>query len=102
MSNDRASTLRLAARMEHPGQRRTSRVLHAVDGITTRPGTATIVAGAVVAFWIVIAATGFDETLQFVFGTLCAGITVTMVFVLQHTQRREQTALQLKLDELVR
>jgi low affinity Fe/Cu permease len=37
-----------------------------------------------------------------VFGTVCAGITVTMVFVLQHTQRREQVALQLKLNELIR
>ena len=36
------------------------------------------------------------------FGTVCAGITVTMVFVLQHTERREQLALQLKLNELVR
>jgi low affinity Fe/Cu permease len=28
-------------------------------------------------------------------------VTVVMVFVLQHTQRREQLAFQLKLDELV-
>ena len=56
----------------------------------------------VVACWSWIAATGFDEALQFAFATFCSGVTVTMVFVLQHTQRREQTALQLKLNELVR
>ena len=60
------------------------------------------VAAAVVATWGAIVGSGFDTDLQFVFATACAGITVTMVFVLQHTQRREQTALQLKLDELVR
>jgi low affinity Fe/Cu permease len=52
--------------------------------------------------WTVIVATGFDEQIQFAFGSVCAGVTVTMVFVLQHTQRRAQSALQLKLDELVR
>ena len=69
---------------------------------TTRPLIAVIVGVLVVAFWIVIIATGFDEDLQFAFGTVCAGVTVTMVFVLQHTQRREQTSVQLKLNELVR
>lgn len=31
-----------------------------------------------------------------------AGVTLVMVFVIQHTQSREQTATQLKLDELIR
>ena len=39
---------------------------------------------------------------EIAFGSACAGVTVVMVFVLQHTQRRAQSALQLKLDELVR
>lgn len=70
--------------------------------MTTRPAIATLVAACVIVIWIVIVASGFDHDLQLVFGTACAGLTVTMVFVLQHTQRREQMALQLKLDELVR
>ncbi len=52
--------------------------------------------------WAIIVATGFNEHIQFAFGSVCAGVTVTMVFVLQHTQRRAQSALQLKLDEIVR
>jgi low affinity Fe/Cu permease len=36
-----------------------------------------------------------------VFGNLSASVTVIMVFVLQHTQRREQLALQLEVDELL-
>ena len=81
---------------------RSSRAVHRVGDVTTRPLIAVIVGALVVAFWIVIVATGFDHDLQLVFGTVCAGVTVTMVFVLQHTQRREQTSVQLKLNELVR
>jgi low affinity Fe/Cu permease len=81
---------------------RSSRAVHRVGEVTTRPLIAVIVGILVVAFWIVIIATGFDDDLQLAFGTVCAGVTVTMVFVLQHTQRREQTSVQLKLNELVR
>ncbi len=81
---------------------RSSRALHGLNAVTTRPFIAIVVGVAVVGSWIAIAATGFDQDLQFAFGTVCAGVTVTMVFVLQHTQRREQTALQLKVNELVR
>ncbi len=81
---------------------RSSRALHGLNAMTTRPFIAIAVGVAVVGSWIAIAVTGFDQDLQFAFGTVCAGVTVTMVFVLQHTQRREQTALQLKVNELVR
>jgi low affinity Fe/Cu permease len=83
-------------------RRRTSRAVHRVSELTTRPLMALVVGGLVVVFWIVIIATGFDQDLQVAFASLCAGVTVTMVFVLQHTQRREQTTVQLKLNELVR
>jgi low affinity Fe/Cu permease len=82
--------------------RSASRAVHRVSDMTTRPFIAIAVAFAVVTMWIIIVATGFDQDLQFAFGSVCAGVTVTMVFVLQHTQRRAQSALQLKLDELVR
>ena len=79
-----------------------TRAVHRLHRATTRPTIAILVAAAVLVMWIVVAALGFDEHVEFTFDTVCAGITVTMVFVLQHTQRREQAALQLKLDELVR
>ena len=81
---------------------RASRAVHRVNEMTTKPFMAVWVALAVIVMWIVIVATGFNEHIQFAFGSVCAGVTVTMVFVLQHTQRRSQSALQLKLDELVR
>lgn len=83
-------------------EHRATRAVHRVHLLSTRPTIAIVVAAAVIVMWIVIAASGFDQDLQLVFATVSAGITLTMVFVLQHTQRREQTALQLKLDEIVR
>jgi low affinity Fe/Cu permease len=80
----------------------TSRAIHRVNELTTRPVIAVVVACLVVAAFAVVVASGFDQELQVGFDTLCAGTTVTMVFVLQHAQRREQTAVQLKLNEIVR
>ena len=89
---------------EPPAVRRakSSRFLHTVDALTTRAGVAVLVALAVVATWVVVAIDDFDQELQLAFATVCSGITVTMVFVIQHTQRRAQQATQLKLDELLR
>jgi len=83
---------------EHP---RTSRIVHRLDALATLPTIAIASALFVVAGWIVILVSGLDAKVQFVFGNLCASVTLVMVFVLQHTQRREQLALQLKLDEIV-
>ena len=79
----------------------TSRVVHRVNEVTTRPVMAIVVTITVVIALTVIVAPDFDADLQLAFGTVCFGITVPMLFVLQHTQRREQMALQLKLDEIV-
>jgi low affinity Fe/Cu permease len=85
-----------------PARARSSRLLTRLDAQTTRPGLAIVIAIAVLVTWIAVAVTGFDADLQVAFATVCSGITVTMVFVLQHTQRRAQQATQLKLDELIR
>jgi low affinity Fe/Cu permease len=85
-----------------PERPRASRMLLALDGMTTRPGAAVVIGIAVLAIWAVVVATDFDPELQAGFATVCSGITVTMVFVIQHTQRRAQQATQLKLDELIR
>ncbi len=77
-------------------------MLHAIDALTTRAGAAVIVAVAVIATWVVVLVDDFDTEIQLAFATVCSGITVTMVFVIQHTQRRAQQATQLKLDELIR
>jgi low affinity Fe/Cu permease len=85
-----------------PARPRTSRAVHVVHEMSTRPVIAVVVGLLVVVAFAVIAGSGLDQDLQFAFATVCSGTTVTMVFVLQHAQRREQTAIRLKLNEIVR
>ncbi len=45
---------------------------------------------------------GFSDTWQLVINTGTTIITFLMVFLIQNTQNRDQEALQIKLDELIR
>ena len=63
----------------------------------------TAVVGVVVTgFVVALAIAGFPESWEVAFSTVASAVTLVMVFVLHHAQRREQAATQLKLDELVR
>jgi low affinity Fe/Cu permease len=44
----------------------------------------------------------WNDTWQLVINTVSSVVTLLMVFVIQHTQRRDTDAIQLKLDELIR
>ena len=79
-----------------------SRVLHRVDRIVSHSAAAGTVAFVVIAFFVALAIAGFPEAWQVAFSTLAAAVTLVMVFVLHHTQRREQVATPLKLDEMIR
>jgi len=78
-----------------------SRLLHWVDERASRTSSSVVVASIVVLALAGIAASGFDIVLQADFATGCGAVTLIMVFVLQHTQRRSQIATQLKLDEII-
>jgi low affinity Fe/Cu permease len=79
-----------------------SRVLHRVDRVTSRASVAWVVAAVVVVYFLVATVVGFSEDWLTAFHTGAAALTLVMVFVIQHTQSREQAATQLKLDELIR
>ena len=64
--------------------------------------TAFAVVVAVSIFLIVAAFAGFPASWLRVFYAIAASVTLVMVFVIQHTQSREQSATQMKLDELIR
>jgi low affinity Fe/Cu permease len=44
----------------------------------------------------------FSDTWQLVMNTISSIVTFLMVFLIQNAQNRESSALQLKLDELIR
>ena len=61
------------------------------------------IAGGFVLGWLL---TGpifhFSDTWQLVMNTISSIVTFLMVFLIQNAQNRESSALQLKLDELIR
>jgi low affinity Fe/Cu permease len=78
-----------------------SRVLHSVGMFTSKAAVAATVALATVTFMVLLWAGALPDGWESSFVTLSAAVTVVMVFVIQHTQSRQQLVTQLKLDELV-
>src|SRR5689334_8956007 len=80
----------------------TSRLLHRVGEVVGH-SNAGVVAGAVVLGWVVVgAAIDFPDWWQTILYAVTAAVTFVMVFVIQHTQSRQISAMQRKLDELLR
>jgi low affinity Fe/Cu permease len=78
-----------------------SRVLYRVDLWASQPVTALVVLAGVLVWLVVSLAEGFPGRWETVFQTLVAALTLTMVFVIQHSQARQQAATQRKLDEIL-
>ena len=85
-----------------PLPRRISRVLHWVSDFTSRAGTAIAVSFSLLVFILILAINGFPGNWLVGFSSVAESITLIMLFVIQHTQSRQQVVLQLKLDELIR
>lgn len=74
----------------------------AVSRISGRPPVFAAAFG-MVALWAVSGpAFGFSETWQLVINTGTTVVTFLMVFLIQATQNRDNDAVQLKLDELIK
>jgi low affinity Fe/Cu permease len=78
------------------------RFAKAISRFTGHPVAFSAAAGIIV-IWIVSGPIfGFSDTWQLVINTATTIVTFLMVFLIQNTQNRESSAIQLKLDELIR
>lgn len=83
------------------GRRWSSRVLHRVNEATAHSTTGVVAALAILG-WVVFGfLAGFPTWWDNVLYITSSTITLLMVFAIQHTQARQQTAVQRKLDEIL-
>jgi len=81
---------------------RFSRLARRVANLSGRPATF-LAASAAILLWALSGPFfGFSDTWQLIVNTSTTVITFLMVFIIQSTQNRATTAIQLKLDELIR
>lgn len=78
-----------------------SRLLHTLDRISGRPVVAVSIVAADLVWLLYSSVVGFPTRLETIFQTLVAALTLAMVFVIQHTQARQQVVTQRKLDEIL-
>ncbi len=90
---------RSSARLE---RKRSSRALHQLGEITSHAG-AGLAAVAAVLLWLLVGwITSFPTWWAATLYATSSSITLVMVFAIQHTQARQQAAIQRKLDEVIR
>ena len=73
-----------------------------ISRLTGRPGTFLLAVGVIVVWIVTGPLFDYSDTWQLVINTGTTIVTFLMVFLIQNTQNRDTTAMQLKLDELIR
>ena len=86
----------------HALRQRMSRVFQRLDQVISHVATAAVVSVVLITFIVSLAFNGLPSKWQMGFSTVSNAIVIMLLFALKHTQDRQQTALQLKLDELIR
>ncbi len=79
-----------------------SRAIHRLGELSAHSGAGLLASAAVLAWVGVGLATGFPDWWETVLYSTSASVTLVMVFSIQHTQTRQESATQRKLDELLR
>jgi low affinity Fe/Cu permease len=78
-----------------------SRFFQRLDEVMSHVATAAAVSVVLIVFIVSLAFNGFPSKWQMGFSTVSDAVVIMLLFALKHTQDRQQTALQLKLDELI-
>ncbi len=79
-----------------------SRAIHRLGELTAHSSAGLLAAAAVLAWVGVGLATEFPDWWETVLYSTSSSVTLVMVFSIQHTQTRQESATQRKLDELLR
>jgi low affinity Fe/Cu permease len=79
-----------------------TRVLHLISRISARPAVAWSLLSADLLWVAYSVAAGFPSRMESAFQTVASAVTLAIVFVIQHTQAREEAVTQRKLDEILR
>ena len=90
-----------AAASRGPSRSLVSLLLSKADRYASRPAAAVIVLAAAGTWLVVSIVAGFPARWETIFEAVVAALTLTMVFIIQHTQARHQRATQRKLDEIL-
>jgi low affinity Fe/Cu permease len=88
--------------MQSAIRQRMSHVLQRFDEAISHVATVAVVCVVLIVFIVSLAIAGFPMRWQTGFSTVSSAIVIMLLFAVKHTQDRQQTALQLKLDELIR
>lgn len=80
----------------------TSRILYRIEHYTSFPVVAVAIITAMIGLIVVGGAIGFPGGWVAGFEISASMVTIVMLFAIQHTQGREQVAVQRKLDEILR
>jgi len=81
---------------------RFSHLARRIAALSGRPAAFLAAAAAIVLWALSGPLFGFSDTWQLMVNTTTTIITFLMVFIIQSTQNRDTSAIQLKLDELIR
>jgi low affinity Fe/Cu permease len=81
---------------------RVSAALHQLGNASAHAAAGLIAVVAVVGWVVLGAVIGFPDWWETAMYVTSSGVTLVMVFAIQHTQSRQQLATQRKLDEVVR